>query len=122
MSWLLAAGTFSLFSSILALSNPPILGGRILKFTSSEHVALVMDVILHFVFYSFLTDAQLSCQQSHGPLRILIDELLEGGQGVVVQGVAPPRVVLPLRAEVLWEAIARNEFCIALFEAFCRAM
>ncbi len=40
-----------------------------------------------------------------------------GGYDVVVQSVAPPPVVLPLGAEVLWEATASDKFVIVLFEA-----
>jgi hypothetical protein len=102
----------------LGLGPPTFLGGRIHKLATSEHVALVLDVVLHFVSDSFLTDAQLSYQQPHGPPRILVDQLLEGGHGVVIQGVAPPSVILTLGAKVLRETTVSNEFVVTLFEAF----
>jgi hypothetical protein len=46
----------------LGLGQLPLLGGRIHKLASSECVALVMYVLLHFVSDSFFTDALLSCQ------------------------------------------------------------
>ncbi len=77
-----------------------------------------MDVVLHFVSYSLLTNAQLPCQRPHGPPRIPVDELLEGGHCVVIQGVTPPSVALSLRAELFWQTSASDKFVVTLFEAF----
>ncbi len=120
MSWLLAAGLQPVQQN-LGLCQPPLLGGHVYKLASSESVALGMGVILHFVYDSFLNDAQLSCQWPHRPPRILFDELLEGGHSVVIQGIAPPPVVLPLGAKVLWQTSASDKFVVAYFEAFHRA-
>ncbi len=50
------------------------------------------------------------------------DKLLEGDHSVIIQGIAPPPVVLPLRTKVLRETSASDEFVIALFEAFYCAL
>ncbi len=53
-----------------------------------------------------------------GEHDVPLDDVLQGGRDAILQGVAPPPVHLPLRAEVLEEVLISDKGTEALLELY----